>query len=334
MRSRHSCDMARAEASGTDGRERASDMGVVNVGEVGESSATVKRRDSAEAAEATEAIKTNRSETAAVSAPPGKETVTGTDGQPAEAAPSAKSDTETYAKSSAKSEERDISRSPEGTIKSPAPYWPGPPSPSAAVGHPATVVIRSPSPGFSAYPSPTVVRFPNPVAISIRSPVGRLIRNPDLTVVVRVFPASVCIQIFGAGVIAISVIPRLRAVNHVVAITIPTVPIVAIRSWRNFVLSFLGTSTHRRHFAFFYFSDAFWRGDLGFAFADDHNCVAIGAHFYAKNNVLMSGMNGDIRRVDLRLSFALIKDAVIDETLGELNLDVIVSEIRNIDLCV
>jgi hypothetical protein len=127
-------------------------------------------------------------------------------------------------------------------------------------------------------------------------------------------------------------IPRLRAVDHVVAVAVPAVPIVADGSFRDFVLCFLGASTDRRHLALLQFGNTLWRRYLSFPFAHDDNRVAIGSHFYAHNYVFMRRMNGHIRCVDFRLGFALVEDAVIGQSLGQLNLDVVVSEIGNIGL--
>jgi hypothetical protein len=120
--------------------------------------------------------------------------------------------------------------------------------------------------------------------------------------------------------------------NHVVAVTVPAVPIVPVRRFRDFVLSFLSASTNRRHLALLHFGDALRRGNLSLTFAYDDNRVPIGPHFHADNYILVRGMNSDVRSVDLRLGFTLVEDAVIGEPLRQLNLDVIVSESRNIGL--
>jgi hypothetical protein len=120
--------------------------------------------------------------------------------------------------------------------------------------------------------------------------------------------------------------------NHVVAIAVPAIPVVAIGSFRDFVLCLLSASTNRRHLALLHFGDTLRCGNLSLTFAHDNNGVAIGPHFYADNDILVSGMNGDIRRIDLRLGFALIENAVVGESLRQLNLNVIVGEVCNIDL--
>src|ERR1700692_4612483 len=309
-------------------------MRIVNVRQVRESSAAMQRSNSAKAVEATEAVEANHSEAAAVSTPPGEEAVTGPDWQPPKAPPPAKSNPETQPEATAESEERYISRRPEWTIEACAPYWSRPPGPRAAVHHPASVVIRRPAPRFVADPSPSVVRLPNPVAVTIRNPASRLIRNPDLTIVRLVLPPSVGIQIFRAGVVAIGVTPRLRTVNHVVAITVPAVPIVAIGSLRNLILGFLSASANGRHLAFLQFGDTLWRGNLGFPFAYDNDRVSVRPYLDAEIYIFMCGMHRDVGSIDLRLGFALIEDAVIGETLRQLNLDMVVSEICNIGFSV
>ena len=68
----------------------------------------------------------------------------------------------------------------------------------------------APSPRAQANPGPAVVRLPSPVAILIGSPTIRLIRHPDLTVVGRVFPGSVGVEILRSDVILVGVAPGTR----------------------------------------------------------------------------------------------------------------------------
>src|SRR5712672_2019668 len=253
-------------------------------------------RDSAEAVEAPKSIEANRSKTATVSTPPREEPVTRSGWQPAEAAPSAPS--HTYVPTTPETKERHISRRPEWTIKPTAIHRSWPPSPRAAVHHPAPVVIWRPAPRLVANPSPAVVRLPYPVTVAIRNPAFGLIRNPDVSVVRFVFPTPIGVQVFRAGVIAIGVIPRLRGVNHVVAVAVPAIPIVPVRSFRDFVLCLLSASTHRCHLALLHFGNALRCGNLSLTLAHDNNSVAIGPHFYSDNDILVSRMNSDIWRID------------------------------------
>ena len=185
-------------------------------------------------------LNADHAEAAGISAPPREEAVTGPEREPAEAAPSAPAKAKAQTPTTSESEERHIRRRPEWTIETRAPHRSRPPRPRAAVPHPAPVVIRRPAPGLKANPRPTVVRLPGPVAIAIRSPTLRLIRHPDLTVVGRVFPGSVRVQILRSDVILVSVAPRRGLVNHVVALAVPAVPVIALWSRSDLVLA------HRR----------------------------------------------------------------------------------------
>jgi hypothetical protein len=187
-------------------------------------------------------------------------------------------------------------------------------------------VIRRPTPRLIANPGPAVVRLPDPVAIAIRNPSHRLIRNPDIAIVRLVLPTSVGVQIFGSGVVAVGVLPRLRGVNHVITVAVPAVPIVAVRSVGNLVLSLLSGSANRRHFAFLQFGDTLRRGNLSFTFSHDDDRVAVRAYLNAQVYILVRGMYGDVRCIDLRLGLAFIEHAVISQPLRELNLDVILGE--------
>src|SRR5258708_5513589 len=184
-------------------------------------------------------------------------------------------------------EERHISRRPERTIVPSAIHRSWPPSPRTAVHHPAAVVIWRPAPRLIADPSPSVRRLPHPITITVWNPISRLVRHPNLSVVRLVFPASVGIQVFRASVVLIGMIPRLRAVDHVVAVAVPAVPIVADGSFRDFVLCFFGASTDRRHLALLHFGNTLWRRYLRFPFPPDATRAPIGPPFSPHNTYLL-----------------------------------------------
>src|SRR5215472_9379826 len=209
--------------------------------------------------------------TATVSTPPRMEIVTWPEGEPAEAAPSAPAEAET--ETAAPSPEGDVRRRPERTI--PAVHRTRPPSPRTSSPHPATIVIRRPSPGLVPYPRPSVVRLIHPVSVAIRSPLTRLIGIPNVAVIVDVAPLTVGIEILRTGVIAIGVVPGIRVSDDVVAIANPTVPIIAIGSGRNPVLRGIGVSADSRHFAAANFGAALRRRDLRLTLPHDHDRVAI-----------------------------------------------------------
>src|SRR5258708_14842848 len=174
-------------------------MRIVNPAKVGEPRATVQRRDATKAVDVRDVNVCNihYAEPPAISAPPREEAVTGPNGQPAEAAPSTPS--KTNSPSTSKSEERHIRRRPEWTVESTAPHRSRPPRPRIAVIHPAPVVIGRPAPRLIANPSPAVVGLIDPIAIAVRSPVFRFIGHPDLPVFCCVFPTSVGVQVFGSN---------------------------------------------------------------------------------------------------------------------------------------
>ncbi len=237
VRSRYRRGSARSEFACSHGRERTADVSVVDMRQVRELRARMQRRDPAKAVEAAESVDAHHAEPSAITAPPRKEAVTRPDGQPSKAAPTSPAKAETP--TSPESKERNIRRCPERTIKS-APHRSRPPRPRAPIPHPAPIVIRSPSPRLKANPRPAVVGFPDPVAIAVWNPAIRLVRHPDLTVVGGVFPFSIGIQVFGADVILVGMLPGGRFVDHAVAVGVPAIPIVALGSGTDLVLA------HRR----------------------------------------------------------------------------------------
>src|SRR6266849_6152523 len=113
-----------------------------------------------------------------VAAIPREEWVRGTDGQPTHVAkPKAGADSKVVTES----KERHVCRRPDGTVI--RINRPGPPTPSAAVNHPAPVVIGRPAPGLIRNPRPAVIRLPDPAAVAIRCPARLRRRNPHRSVV-------------------------------------------------------------------------------------------------------------------------------------------------------
>src|SRR6202035_2034719 len=184
-------------------------------------------------AEAIKAATADYAEPAPIATPPGVEKVARSNWEPAKAAPP--------------TEERYIRRRPERTIKSAAINRTRPPGPRPAVGEPATVVIRRPPPRLVAHPRPTVVGLVGPVAITIRSPAIGFVRNPDIAVVRNILPTTVGIQILGAGVITVGMTIGVGVLDHVIAVAVPAIPVVARRSCGNLVLRGLSIAAHRRH---------------------------------------------------------------------------------------
>jgi hypothetical protein len=166
------------ESIGAYGRHRAANVGIVDSRQVRISQTVVQRCDPAVAIDVSyvDVGDVHRSKAATEPTPPGKERIARTDGQPAEAPPSAVAESQSDSKTTSESKERHVGRCPQGTVAEA--YRSGPPYPRTVVIHPAAIVIRRPAPRLRTYPRPAVVRFPNPVAITIRRPVFGLIRFP------------------------------------------------------------------------------------------------------------------------------------------------------------
>src|SRR5579862_7011129 len=71
-----------------------------------------------------------------------------------------------------------------------------PPAPAIACApEPAAVMVWRPAPWVIAHPGPAIPVFPNPPAITIRGPIGAYCGAPNRTVVGRVYPPAVGIQV-------------------------------------------------------------------------------------------------------------------------------------------
>src|SRR5258706_6985999 len=155
---------------------------------------------------------------------PGIEAITGAAGQPANISKAAAKANSNAPSSTAKTEEGNVRRRPDRIVS--AVNRSRPPAPTPSINEPATVVVRRPAPRFVGHPGPAVVGLKYPAAISVRCPVGATFGKPHAAVVRHIPPMSIIVKVVGAGVIRIGVAPTRRALDDVVAIVIPLVPIV------------------------------------------------------------------------------------------------------------
>src|SRR5258708_30599856 len=152
---------------------------------------------------------------------PRMEIVTRSQRKPADRAPAI-----AESESTAKTDERNISRCPDRAIKRVRVNRTSPPGPSVVIHHPATVVIGCAAPGIIRNPGPSPIRLIHPAPVAIRRPVIRHIWTPDLTVIGNFRPSAVIVEIFGSDVVVIGASPRCRIADDVVAISLPLVPVI------------------------------------------------------------------------------------------------------------
>ena len=324
----HSPDMPSAEVRGIDSRKGAGNVVVMKVRDVGEAVSAVQRCETTETVKST--TETNRTESAAVSTPPRMEVVARPNGKPAEAAPTAIANSE--AEAAAPSKERYVRGGPERVIANV--NRTRPPGPRIAVREPAAIVIGSPSPWLITNPRPSVVGLICPTAITIWNPAVWLIRHPDVAIVRHIPPIAVRIKVLRSGVVVIGVPPGTGIANQVIAIAIPAVPVVAIRSLGNLILRRLGIAAHRSHISGVDLGAALGGSDLRFALAHDHDRVAVAAHFNPEHAIVMRRMDRHVRSVDFRLGFTIFRDRVVGDALAQLNLDILFREVRDIRFAV
>jgi hypothetical protein len=117
----------------------------------------------------------------------------------------------------------------------------------------------------------------------------------------------------------------------VIAVAVPAIPIITIGSRRNLVLRRIGIATDGRHFSAAHFRAALRGRNLGLSLAHNHERVAIGLNFNAKNTIVMRRMDRDIRRVNLGLGLTVSRDCVVDQALRKLNLDIFLRQVGDVD---
>src|ERR1700674_892181 len=206
---------------------------------------------------------------------PRMETVTRSQRQPAYRAPAA---TKAVSDSTAVSEERNISRSPNRAIKRVSVGRTGPPGPPSVVHHPTTVVIRRPAPGIIRHPGPSPIRLIHPSPITIRRPVICHVWTPHLTVVRNFRPGAVIVEIFRSHVVIVSAPPRRRIANDVVAIGVPLIPVIPCRRFADLVLRLIARALHGNKLALPHARPALRSRNVHFAFTDEHFSVIVGSN--------------------------------------------------------
>ena len=115
--------------------------------------------------------------------------------------------------------------------------------------------------------------------------------------------------------------PGIRVVDHAVALAIPSVPIVALRSHSDFVTRIGASSAHRRHIACLDVGNALRSSQLRLALAHNDDAVAIRPHFNAIHAILMRRMQSNVRRIDAKYGEKSAADpkllTVNDETISD-----------------
>src|SRR5208282_4166198 len=276
---------------------------------------------------AIEFAETGVAEAPAPPAPPGMKKVPRTKRKPADPAKA-----ESESKTTAESEEGNISRSPDRTIERIPVRRTGPPTPPSVDIHPATVVIRSPAPGIIRNPGPSPIRLINPTPIAIRSPVRRHRWPPHWTVIRNFRPSAVTIEILGSDVIVVSVPTRFRVADHVVSIRVPLIKVVAGRSLANLVLRVRASSLNGDELVLSDARAALRSRNVDFAFADQHFGVIVGSYQTSQAGFAPLCANGNVRSIDLRVRIAALVDGVVRHPVSKLNLNLRARELSDISL--
>ena len=110
------------------------------------------------------------------------------------------------------------------------------PTPIAAGPHPTSIVEWCITPRLILDPSPTPRILPNPVSVVIRGPTRIDSRCPYLTVVWRVLPGSVFIEVFGAHCVGRNVTSRFGVIKFLVARIRPLIESIGRGSGMNVVV--------------------------------------------------------------------------------------------------
>src|SRR6266496_376684 len=262
-----------------------------------------------------------------IEAPPREEPIAGTDRQPAKRS-------ESEAESAPESEEGDVGRRPQRTVKRRPVRRSRPPYPSAVVLEPTSVVIRGPAPGLIRNPGPSPTRLPNPPTVAIGRPVGIHVRRPHRAVVRDRSPVAVGIQIFAANVVAVGMAPTVGILNEIVAIAVPAVPVVAGGRIGDFVRGVTAGPADDNPLSGADPSPPLRRGNLGLAPAHHNVRFAVGNNQDSIASVPSAGVDRGIRGVEFDGGFAVPQNGISREALAQLDLNVFLGECPEIGLAV
>jgi hypothetical protein len=129
------------------------------------------------------------------------------------------------------------------------------------------------------------------------------------------------IEIFRSNIVGIGVLSRFRVENRAVAIAIPLVPIVALRSFSNLVLRLIASSLDRDVLALTNTSAALRSCDFYFAFADQHFGMVIVSDKNSETGIATLSANRNIRSIDLRIRVAVAEHGIIGHPTRQLDLN-------------
>ena len=122
------------------------------------------------------------------------------------------------------------------------------PGPVAAVIYPTSVVVRRPTPRLVTDPGPAIRGTPHPVTITIRRPIridvdDGIMRSPDPTVVRRVRPITIRVEIFSAPDITVVILCVVTKSFREIALAIidPLVPRIRRTGSEQFPIACVGT---------------------------------------------------------------------------------------------
>src|SRR5208282_1528474 len=244
----------------------------------------------------------------------------------------AKSDSE--AKPRAEAKERNIGRSPDRTIVRIPVRRTRPPSPTSVHIHPAAVVIRSPAPIIVGNPGPSPIRFINPAPVAVRSPIRWHGRTPHLTVIRNLRPGAVPIKILRAHVIIVGLLAPFRVADHVVAIAVPLVKVVARGRFPNLVLLVCTRTLNGDELVLSHPRTALRSGHFDFALPYQNFRVIVRRNQNAKARFAPLGANGYVGSIDFSVGIATFEYRVVRHAMSKLNLDLRARELHQVRLAV
>src|SRR5208283_4290100 len=210
-------------------------------------------------------------EAATPTTPPRMEKVTRSKRQPSHR-PESKTKSESKA---TEAKERNISRRPNRLIERIPVSRTRPPIPPSVDLHPPPIVIRSPAPRVIRNPRPSPIRFIHPAPVAIRSPTRRHRRPPHWTIVRNLRPRPMSIQVFRPHVVIVGLFPRQRIADHVIAILVPLIKVIASRSFANLVLLVRPRALNRNELVLPHARAALRSRNFDFTFANQHLSMII-----------------------------------------------------------
>jgi hypothetical protein len=140
------------------------------------------------------------------------------------------------------------------------------------------------------------------------------------------------VEIFCAHVVVVGLSARNRVADHVVAIGIPLIKVIAARSLADLVLFVRASALNGNELAGRHTRATLWSRYGYFAFANENFRVIVGSNQNSKAGFAALRLDSNVWRIDFSVRIAVSENGIVRHTMSKLNLDLRTRELHDIGL--